>query len=223
MNRIFKPTHSPEDWREFLAAPEKHWKNGHSAKELAYAWERAEGWPPEIADLFAGHPEFADLEMALAIPEYTVDLPGGGRPTQNDLFVLAHGRAGLVVIMVEGKTAETFGQPLGRWRQDASPGRKRRLAYLQSVLALPGRLPDTVRYQLLHRTGSALMEAARYHARAAILLVHSFSPTHQWFNDYASFLDLYDVNAKLGQLQPVTTFTHVPLYAGWVTGRGVAG
>jgi hypothetical protein len=222
MHRIFQPTHSPEDWREFLASPEKQWKSGYSAKELAYAWETADGWPPEVATLLGSDPGFSDLEILLAIPEYKVPLTGGGNPSQNDLFVLAANNAGPVTVMVEGKGAEAFGQPLGQWRQDASDGKRRRLAHLQDVLGLSGELPDSIRYQLLHRTASALIEASRFHARAAILLVHSFSPTHQWFNDFAAFLDLFGVNAKPGQLHLVSTDTLVPLYAGWATGRPAA-
>jgi hypothetical protein len=219
MHRIFKPTHSPEDWREFLASPEKQWKTGCSAKELAYAWESADGWPPEVAALLESDPDMADLEMVLAIPEHKVPLPGPGNPSQNDLFVLAGNGTGPVTVMVEGKAAEAFGRPLGRWRQGASNGKRRRLDHLRTILGLPDELPDSVRYQLLHRTASALIEARRFHARAAIMLVHSFSPTHQWFNDFAAFLDLFGVNAKPGQLHRVSTDTCVPLYAGWATGR----
>ena len=222
MHRIFKPTHSPEDWREFLASPQKQWKNGCSAKEMAYAWEAADGWPPEVAALLMSAPDFSGLTMNLAIPEHKVTLPGGGNPSQNDLFVLARNDAGPVAVMVEGKAAEPFGQPLGRWRRDASDGKKKRLAHLQQILALPGELPDSTRYQLLHRTASALIEAQRFHARAAIMLVHSFSPTRQWFNDFAAFLDLFGVNAKPGQLHLVSTDTCVPLYAGWATGTPAA-
>ncbi|WP_319583224.1 DUF6946 family protein [uncultured Pseudodesulfovibrio sp.] len=218
MHRIYRPTRSAEDWRDFLASPEKQWKNGYSAKELAYAWESAEGWPPEVATLLKSTAEFADLKMNLAIPEHKVPLPGAGNPSQNDLFVLAADGSGAVTIMVEGKATETFGQPLGKWRQNASDGKRRRLAHLQQVLGLLSDLPDSTRYQLLHRTASALMEAQRFQARAAMLVIHSFSSTHQWFNDFAAFLDLFGVNAKPGQLHRVSTETTVPLYAGWVTG-----
>lgn len=222
MKRIYRPTGSPEDWREFLASPEKQWKNGCSAKELAYAWESADGWPPEVAALLESDPDFAGLEMTLAIPEHKVPLPGPGNPSQNDLFVLAGNAAGPVAVMVEGKAAEPFGQPLGRWRQGASDGKRRRLAHLQDILGLSNKLPDSVRYQLLHRTASALIEARRFRAKAAVMLVHSFSPTHQWFNDFAAFLDLFGVNAKPGQLHRVSGETDVPLYAGWATGRPAA-
>ncbi|WP_207264875.1 hypothetical protein [Desulfovibrio sp. Huiquan2017] len=222
MHRIFRPTLSPEDWRALLAAPDRHWKNGHSALELALAWENASGWPPEVAALLGSEPALADLDMVLAIPEYAVALPGGGRPSQNDLFVLARNRAGLAAIMVEGKASEAFGPTLGHWLRDASPGKRQRLAHLLKTLGLPGGPPEPVRYQLLHRAASALIEAERFHARAAILLIHSFSPVRQRFDEYADFAALYGVAAKPGRLHPLTTTTPVPLYAGWATGQPAA-
>jgi hypothetical protein len=35
------PTRGPADWQAWLADPEKHWKDGRSAKMLAEAWEGA--------------------------------------------------------------------------------------------------------------------------------------------------------------------------------------
>jgi hypothetical protein len=53
MNRIYIPTQSPEDWRRLLAQPEKHWREGYSARALAECWERADGFPVEFQALFA--------------------------------------------------------------------------------------------------------------------------------------------------------------------------
>jgi hypothetical protein len=218
MKRIYHPARTPEDWRELLAAPDRQWKDGHSAKELAYAWDAADGWPTEIASLLESGHDWRELKPVLAIPEYKVPLPGGGNPSQNDLFVLAADHDGLVSILVEGKASEPFGESLGQWRLNGSPGKAKRLSHLQAVLDLPGPLPDQVRYQLLHRTASALIEAERFHARAAIMLVHSFSATGQWFEDYAAFLALYGVSASPGRLHLLSESTGVPLYAGWAAG-----
>lgn len=48
MNHIYIPTSSAEDWRKFLAEPDKQWHSGYSAKELAECWENAQGFPVEI-------------------------------------------------------------------------------------------------------------------------------------------------------------------------------
>ncbi len=35
MSAIYIPANGPEDWRQFLAEPDRQWKDGYSAKELA--------------------------------------------------------------------------------------------------------------------------------------------------------------------------------------------
>jgi len=50
-------------------------------------------------------PELKGLDLLLAIPEFQVPLPGGGRAPQTDVLALAHGPEGLVAIAVEGKGA----------------------------------------------------------------------------------------------------------------------
>jgi hypothetical protein len=41
MNNILIPASNPEDWKKFLADPEKHWKKGYSARTLAYCWQNS--------------------------------------------------------------------------------------------------------------------------------------------------------------------------------------
>jgi hypothetical protein len=53
---------------------------------------------------------FHDINILLAFPEYKVPLPGGTRPLQNDVFVLAKGGDQLISIMIEGKVSEPFGE-----------------------------------------------------------------------------------------------------------------
>jgi hypothetical protein len=77
-----------------------------------------------------------DAIPILAVPEYKVDLPGGDRPSQNDLFVLARTRSGTAVIMVEGKVSEPFGPTLAEWGPASTPGKIARLHYLRTTLGL---------------------------------------------------------------------------------------
>ena len=90
-NPIYIPATKPEDWRHLLAEPDKHWRDGYSAKSLAVAWHRNKGFPAEIRRAFenSDYALFRNAELLLAIPEHKVPLPGGGNPSQNDLFVLA--------------------------------------------------------------------------------------------------------------------------------------
>jgi hypothetical protein len=221
MNRIYIPTSSPDDWRKFLAEPDKQWRSGYSARELAECWQRASGFPAEFQELFAssGRQAFAGMELLLAIPEYQVALPDGKRPSQNDLFVLARAGDGrLVVIMIEGKVSEPFGETLETWLSDGSQGKKKRLRMLCEILGLQRDPPLHLRYQLFHRTASAVLEAQRFSARVAMMIVHSFSPGHKWLSDYQEFLGLFGASGGINQLVELPPAGGRQLFAGWVVG-----
>jgi hypothetical protein len=95
MTKIFMPTSGPEDWKQFLAEPEKHWKTGNSAKALAYCWEESGDIPDEVRTVLARAPELAEIEALVCIPEHQVPIPGGSRPSQNDVWVLGKNTARL--------------------------------------------------------------------------------------------------------------------------------
>jgi hypothetical protein len=185
MPGIFIASNGPDDWRGLLADPEKHWRTGYSAKALAYCWEEDDGFPTQVALLFSdsGIPTFQSIELLLAIPEHQVPLPGGGRPSQNDLFALASCRDGLISIMVEGKVSEPFGPTVEEWLIKASPGKYERLEYLRNQIGLDKEFSPHIRYQLIHRTASAVIEARRFCAKTAVMIVHSFSQEDLWFED----------------------------------------
>lgn len=212
---ILVPSKGVQDWRAGLADPVKHWKRGRSAYELAQSWDHAGGaFPAEVADAFAGT-ELADLQPLIVIPEYRVPLVGGTRASQTDAFVLARGAAaGLATIAVEGKAGEDFGPLLADWRQDASPGKEDRERQLTAALGLTA-IPGTIRYQLIHRTASAVLEAERFGARHAIMLVQSF-PSEDHFDDYAAFVDLFGATAQRGGVTRLWERDARVLWAGWV-------
>ena len=218
MTIIYKPTQSPDCWREFLADPETQWKTGYSAKSMAYAWEQENGMPASIRDAI----ELAllgKLEPLMVIPEYKVPLPGRGRDSQNDAFVLARIGSQTAAIMVEGKVNESFDVELSDWMKRASDNKKARLTGLCNILGLKYPPDLSLRYQLFHRTASALITAQRFKTDIAIMLVHSFSQDHAWFEDYAAFAKALGINApKRGTLQKTNSETSLPLYLGWVTG-----
>lgn len=138
MSKFFISTSTPEDWKPLLAEPDKHWKTGYSAKALAYAWQEADDFPPEVKKVFqtSGIAVFEDIKMLMAFPEYKVPLPGGKRASQNDIFILAEGNGQLISIMVEGKVSEPFGETVAEWRKQSGKGRERRLTYLCNLLEL---------------------------------------------------------------------------------------
>lgn len=217
MSRFFVSSGSPEAWAEGLARPE-HWKPGYSAHSLAYTWHPADGFPASVDAAFAAS-ELGALEFVAGMPEYKVALPGGATASQTDLFVLARTGSGeKVAIGVEGKAREPFGDnTVADWRTGGSVGKTERLGFLLRILGLDD--SDDLgaqRYQLLHRTASPLIEAARLNALHAVMLVHSFGGDSKWFDEYASFVSL------LGASPAVNRISRAPhaqrsLYVGWVT------
>jgi hypothetical protein len=217
----FLLTSGPDDWRKLLADPEKHWRSGYSARTLAHCWEATNRFPPEVSDVLTQttEPLLAKLTPILAVPEFKVPLPGGGRASQNDVFVLGRSSAGPVCIMVEGKVNESFGPTLDEWRAGASPGKEERLDFLLRTLRLSDVPRGDIRYQLFHRTVSAIITGEQYRAVAAIVLIHSFSSQRTGWADYEAFIGLFGVKAVPDVVQRLTSVkSNIPLFAAWVTG-----
>lgn len=219
MQDVFVPSSGPEDWRDLLASPEKHWQCGKSAKALAYCWENCEGFPLEVEMILKQSNAFDRIELLLAFPEWVVKLPGRGRQSYNDIWALAKVPNGLVSIAVEGKVDEPFDKTLGQWKKNASQGKLKRLKYLISCLGLNAEPPSHVRYQLLHRTASAAIMAERFGASAAVMLVQSFSPTDKGFDDFCEFSShCFGIKVKTGSLEIVRIKGGLALHIGWVRG-----
>lgn len=221
MARILSFTAGTDDWKTLLADPVKHWRTGFSARTLAHSWEAADGFPPEVASALANSsdPLLKDLTPLLAVPEFKVPLPGGSRASQNDIFVLAKSHAGPVVIMVEGKVNESFGPTLNEWHADPSPGKTERITFLLEKLGLRMKPEGATRYQLIHRAASAVITGEQFRAKAAVLLVHSFSEKRTGWVDYQSFLRQLGIEAKIGTVQRIPTESQLPLFAVWVEGN----
>ena len=182
---------------------------------MAYAWEAAAGFPPEIAAILA--PTLGTLELLLAIPEHKTPLPGGRRASQSDIFALGRHAAGVVACTIEGKVNEPFGPTVGEWLRDPTPGKTERLAYICGLLGIDACPPD-IHYQLLHRTAAALIEADRFAAADAAMIVHSFSPDRRWFNAFARFGDLLGGRVEVGEALVVGLPSGRRLTIGWACG-----
>jgi hypothetical protein len=185
IRRLHVPLLKPEDVIPHLAKP-CHWKAGYSARELVVAWASSRNDFPEVVrQVLATAPEYAGAQMIDGFFEREVELGSPGRNSQTDLMVVAGLRDELGIIAVEGKVDESFADLVSDWNITA--GKQRRLEVLCESLKVPLAQVGSVRYQLLHRAASAIYEAKRYRARHALMLVHSFSPTHRWFEDFAAF------------------------------------
>ncbi len=119
--------------------------------------------------------------------------------------------------MVEGKVRESFGEVVSEWKSDKSKGKQIRLSYLCDLLRLDKERVDRIRYQLLHRTASALMEAKRFNAQNALMLIHSFSQENDGFQDYCQFLSLFKLKGKMNAIERPISIGGIRLYFGWVS------
>lgn len=213
-----KPTSKAEDWKWSLQEPEKQWKPGYSAWALAHSWEEAQGFPTEIDDLL--RPHFTNATLTKGWVEYQVRMPGSGKASHNDLFVQAKSREGALCVAVEGKVSETLGPTIARWHT-GSVNRERRLSTILEHIGLPRAIPDTIRYQLLHRLASPAIAARQtFNAQHALMIIHSFSELDESFADFAALLGLYGLDdVQAGTLYYLKTVGDLKLYAGWARGE----
>lgn len=85
-------------------------------------------------------------------------------------------------------------------------------------LDLPEPVPGHIRYQLLHRSASAVLEAKKFHAPVAAMVVQSFveSDLENHFEDYGHFVKLYGKTPVKGSIIFLTNIDRIRLYSGWV-------
>ena len=219
MKRIYLPSAGASSWRALLAEPDLHWKRGASAMELAVSWELAaateRGLPPEVADVLDLHEATRGARLIFGAPEHRVPLPGGRRASQTDLWAVATTPGGLVSIAVEGKAGEPFGPTISAWLQDDSAGKRVRLDALCEVLGVAVAADSALRYQLLHRSASAVMEAERIGARTAVMLVQNFRPETSSWADFESFVAHFGGTAARRGICDTTCRQHVQLLLAW--------
>lgn len=213
-SKILVPSAGPNAWQQFLADPLKQWATGYSARTLAHCWEAANGLPPEIAAMFD-----PPAELLLAIPEHKVPLPGGRRESQNDVFALIRSASRTHAVTVEGKVREAFGPDLSEWFADPSAGKRARMRALCELLGLTQIPPSNIRYQLMHRTASAIIEARRFKTDEAAMIVHSFAPDRTWFDDFAAFCSLFGLQVEHDRPAVVSLPNGMMLRLGWATGE----
>jgi len=161
-----------DDWRG-LAGVDK-WVPTRSAHELAHSRHTTRGLPEPIADAFdaSGHEPLRGLSFDLCLVEKPVFLDTKFGPSMTDLMGYACNAKGDAVVL------------------EPRPTRARRLEFLSKHLSRTISSDSPIRYQLLHRTVSAVLEAQLHGAAAAVVLVQSFGPdTAANFSDFSEFLN----------------------------------
>jgi hypothetical protein len=220
MKRIFISTQTGSDWQRLLAKPQLHWKKGRSAMTAAASWEYASSTlPPEIVTLLNSSldDDLSELRLLAAIPEWEVSLEGGDTASHTDVLALAQNSCGLCVIAVEAKVDEDFGPLVKDKRIGASDGQRKRLDYLKSLLGLKT-LDDGIRYQLLHRTASAILTARDFHAGVAVMMVQSFGKKASLREDFDTFCRALGAEKLPGDMAVVRSFSQPRLFLGWCNG-----
>lgn len=123
------------------------------------------------------------------------------------------------MLAVEAKVDETFGPTLEQKRATATGGQLARIAYLESELGRAVPFPDAVRYQLLHRSVSALLTARAFHAPVGIMLIQSFSPVSAWRGDFVAFCQELGCSSLSADLFEVHGIKDTRLILGWCKGN----
>ena len=214
---------SMADWQ--AQHPPRHWRAGYSAMEMARAWSTAQGFPQSFRRALDHHP-FRELVLVRGVVEHNTDVPGKGRASCTDLMVTARALAGSGVILgVEGKVDESFGELVSDWIAKGGANRQDRIDGLCEGLGLDPARVGGLRYQLFHRCYAALATAREQRCEHAIMAVHSLqgrgASGENWrdFVKFARAIGATDVAS--GRPVAVGERMGVRFWLMWVTeGRG---
>ncbi len=208
----------PEDVVRHLGKQEKHWKAGRSAHALTNLWHSSNGLPKSVLAVFRKNSIFKSAILIDAFLERQVDLKTPGRNSQTDLLAVVGLQDRIAIMAVEGKAGEPFGEFVSRWLGAGEDNKKKRLVGLCKTLGILPSEAGPIRYQLLHRTASAIYEAQRYKTDLAIMLVQSFASDEKSFSDYRDFLKLMGVTDKIypDELYGPIVCENVSLYLSWI-------
>lgn len=161
--------------------------------------------------------------MIFAMPERHVKAPGNGFASQSDLWAPASSHGKLLSIAVEAKAGEDFDKTVAVWLEDGSSAnsptnRANRLSGLCRILDIASPPPDALRYQLFHRAASAVLEARRLGASAAILVVQSFGDEPDHFSDFAAFAGHLGVRLPVEKDKLIRgrDINGMPMFIAWI-------
>lgn len=178
---------SIDEWWQF-ASPKLdiHWKDGRSAKENARAWiAAAPELQPDVAQAFENCPSIGPIRRWSAEPEARIPIDRyRGEQPNIDLLLVAEDEHGPLVVAIEAKADEPFGDMLAdrRRRAEATLGsnpRSKALARIDELIDRFGldyqqsHVPQLC-YQLITATAAALEEAKRRSSKRVMLIVHEF-------------------------------------------------
>jgi len=216
----------PEDVRALLMDPDRQWKDGRSAAELAHSWW--EGVPSVVATTLATDGSLTGATCDRIVFEKTSAVPGAGGATRTDLMAYLQGKSGTAVAAVEGKAGESFDRLCRDWLDAGkSPGspdnRRRRLGELCTIVGCDLTAALALRYQLFVRVAAALGEAKAAATSRALVLVHSFDEAASGSDDFFHFAATIGATVTgFNQLSAPVARGAVTLQLGWARDRARA-
>lgn len=218
LTRIAVPLLRPEDVIPHLGKP-SHWKQGRSAKAVSDSWFQANDLPPRVRAVLDQSPELKGAELVDAWLERCTDLGDRrGSATQTDLLAVLGIGDELAVMAVEAKVTESFGPLVSEWIGEGGEGKEDRLQRLCALLGFERGEVGDLRYQLFHRTAAAILEARRYRAKKAVLMVHSFCDNATGLPDFLAFYERMGIKG-VGRdlLGGPAQIAAIGLWVGWAS------
>lgn len=163
----------------------KHWKDGRSAKENARLWLNAAPYlPSEIGEILQSCTDVGTLRTWRAEPEAEIPFDNFSGPANIDLLLITEDETGPLVVGIEAKADEPFGDTVKKTRSVANSrlGKKPESKRVERInilakkfgLSLERQEVLNLRYQLFTLTAAILAEARRREIQRAIVIVHEF-------------------------------------------------
>lgn len=221
IRRVHLPLKAPEDVIPHLGAAH-HWKEGRSAKLLIDQWWAANDVPGSVRALLDQSDDWAGAVLLDAFAERSTSL-NVGRPShsQSDMLAIMRLSEGLGALSIEAKVDEGFDKTVEAWMGNGSEGKRARLAKLCKLFGIDENAVGQLRYQLLHRTASAVIEAKRYRAAQAAMIVQSWSEKRDGFSDFCTFAEAIGMDAPAsGTMTKAVMIGGVDLRLGWSSEAG---
>lgn len=214
---ILVPAPSVDAWKDRLPDPDTRWKPGESAHSLAARWHGLTGFPPEVSGLLDTLDATRGATLVLAIPEHQVPLAGGARASQTDLWLLGRTSRGLLSVVIDAVVNQGFDPVVRDPKEETGPAEL--WAALCRFLEIEQPSDAPVRSRFLHRTATALLEARRFFARGAAVIIHSFSQSCDGFGDFQHFVRVMGGRLERpGQLVSVAPREGIEMFFGWAQG-----
>ena len=210
------PLSGPEDAIRLLGRHAAAGAARHAVYETAHSWFDAQDLPAAVRATLESDPTYAAAELLKVFFEKPSEFDASA-PNHTGVLAVLKIRSGLAVVGIEGKVSEPFGDYVFQWN-DGSPGRATRVAASLKQLGMADDIAGGLRYRLIHRTVTTLLEAQTIGAREAAMLIQSFGHDHA----PAGFVDLQMFSAVIGapiadtgMLSPPVELDGVRMRLGW--------